>query len=49
MLVHSFVDFPLRTAALSAIMAACLALMAQPRTRESGELADLWPTRHLAV
>ena len=49
MLVHSLVDFPLRTAALSAIMAACLALMAQPRTRESGELADLWPTRHLAI
>jgi O-antigen ligase len=49
MLVHSFVDFPLRTASLSAIMAACLALMAQPRTRESDELEDLWPTRHLAV
>lgn len=49
MLVHSFVDYPLRPAALSAIMAACLALMAQPRTRESDELADLWPTRHLAV
>ncbi len=49
MLVHSFVDYPLRTAALSAILAACLALMAQPRARESGEVADLWPTRHLAV
>lgn len=50
MLVHSLVDFPLRTAALSAIMAACLALMARPRPRESAESEELWPTtRHLAV
>ena len=32
-LVHSLVDYPLRTAALSAIMAASLALMARPRPR----------------
>lgn len=50
MLVHSLVDYPLRTAALSAIMAACLALMARPRMRENSEREDLWPTtRHLAV
>ena len=48
-LVHSLVDYPLRTAALSAIMAASLALMARPRTREQ-EGEELWPTtRHEAV
>lgn len=31
MLAHSLVDYPLRTAALSALFAACLALMAEPR------------------
>lgn len=49
MLAHSLIDYPLRTAALGAILAACLALMARPRKRESGELAELWPTRHLSV
>jgi len=49
-LVHSIVDYPLRTAALSAIFAACLALMARPRARADAENAELWPTaRHLAV
>lgn len=46
-LTHSLVDYPLRTAALSAIFAACLALMTQPRLRDSDRPADLWPTRHL--
>jgi O-antigen ligase len=49
LLAHSIVDYPLRTAALSAIFAACLAIMAQPRRRPSSEPADLWPTRHVAV
>jgi O-antigen ligase len=50
MLVHSLVDYPLRTAALSAIMAACFALMAGSRSRTGTEREDLWPkTRHLAV
>jgi O-antigen ligase len=50
MLVHSLVDYPLRTAALSSIMAACLALMAQPRAPESEDGENLWPTtRHLTV
>lgn len=31
LLVHSLVDYPLRTAALSSVFAACLALMAGPR------------------
>ncbi|WP_309662848.1 O-antigen ligase family protein [Sphingomonas sp.] len=45
-LVHSLVDYPLRTAALSTIMAASLALMARPRPPvQQGN--DLWPTtRH---
>jgi hypothetical protein len=30
-LAHSVVDYPLRTAAISAVFAMCLALMAQPR------------------
>ena len=46
-LVHSLVDYPLRTAALGAIMAACLGLVAQPRFRPTGKNADLWPApRH---
>ncbi|HET7816493.1 MAG TPA: O-antigen ligase family protein [Sphingomicrobium sp.] len=49
-LVHSLVDYPLRTAALSAIMAACLALIARPRMRDNSDREDLWPTtRHLAI
>jgi O-antigen ligase len=39
MLVHSLVDYPMRTAALSAVMAACLAMMA---TRQK-------PARHRAT
>ncbi|MEO8548087.1 MAG: O-antigen ligase family protein [Sphingomicrobium sp.] len=50
MLIHSLVDYPLRTAALSTIMAACLALMARPRPRENEDSEQLWPTtRHVAV
>lgn len=30
-IAHSFVDYPLRTAAISTVFAVCLALMAQPR------------------
>jgi O-antigen ligase len=47
LLLHSFVDYPLRTAGLSAIMAACLALMAHSRDRSGPP--NLWPTRHLTV
>ncbi|MGZ8997239.1 MAG: O-antigen ligase family protein [Allosphingosinicella sp.] len=32
-LAHSLVDYPLRTAAISALFAACCALMAEPRAR----------------
>jgi O-antigen ligase len=49
-LIHSLVDYPLRTAAISAIMAACLAKMARPRVTEGSETPDLWPsTRHAAL
>lgn len=34
-LAHSVVDYPLRTAAISAVFAACCALMAEPRGRVS--------------
>lgn len=48
-LVHSLVDYPLRTAALGSIFAACLALMARSSARDGDQNADLWPTtRHLA-
>lgn len=33
-LAHSIVDYPLRTAAISAVFAVCCALMAEPRARE---------------
>ena len=48
-LVHSLVDYPLRTAAVGAIFAACLALMVQPRLRDPDAPADLWPTRHITA
>jgi O-antigen ligase len=48
-LVHSLVDFPLRTAAISGVFAMCLALLAErppPPVRAKG---DLRPTRHVVV
>ncbi len=50
-LLHSLVDFPLRTAALSALFAMCLALMVRrptPVVRDD-QPEDLWPTRHLSI
>jgi O-antigen ligase len=47
LLLHSIVDYPLRTAALSSVMAACLAMMAQLRLRDGSASDELWPTRHL--
>ena len=46
-LVHSLVDFPLRTAAISVCFAMCLALLADRRQPTRQEPADLRPTRHL--
>jgi O-antigen ligase len=47
-LVHSLVDYPLRTAAISTIFAMCLALLVQRRAPARAEKADLRPTRHLS-
>ncbi len=48
-LVHSVVDFPLRTAAISACFALCLALLARERPRPKGDKSHLWSTRHVVV
>jgi O-antigen ligase len=49
-LLHSIVDFPLRTAAISACFAMCLALLADRRTQPPHqETQDLRPTRHLVI
>ena len=46
LLVHSLVDFPLRTAALGACFAMGLALLADRRTMPT-KAQDLRPSRHL--
>ncbi|MFN3724745.1 MAG: O-antigen ligase family protein [Allosphingosinicella sp.] len=52
-MAHSFVDYPLRTAAISALFAICLALMAQPRPwtrrRRSEQDGGESPLRHLSA
>lgn len=49
-LLHSLVDYPLRTAGIAAIFAMALALMADPaRRRHQVRLAELRPTRHLSL
>jgi len=48
-LVHSVVDFPLRTAAISATFAMCLALLINRRPVQRQDPADLRPARHLVV
>ena len=48
-LVHSLVDFPLRTAAISACFALCLALLAARRAPLKQEASDLRPTRHVVI
>lgn len=48
-LVHTFVDFPLRTAAISACFAMCCALLIDRRMAPRDELGDLRPTRHLVI
>lgn len=47
-LLHSLVDYPLRTAAISASFAACLALMLIPRRSAKSE-TDFRSTRHLVI
>ena len=49
-LLHSLVDYPLRTAAIAACMALAVALMADPaRRRLKARPADLRPARHLKL
>ena len=49
-LLHSLVDYPLRTAAIATLMAVAVALMADPaRRRHQVRLAELRPTRHLTL
>lgn len=50
-LLHSLVDYPLRTAAISAVFAMCAALMAEPRpsSRRSDKPAAGGQARHLSA
>jgi O-antigen ligase len=48
-LVHSLVDFPLRTAAISSMFAMCLALLVMRPPRRGAERSELWPTRHVVL
>jgi O-antigen ligase len=48
-LVHSLVDFPLRTAAISTCFAMCLALLADRRAPSTTTKSDLRPTRHIVL
>ena len=49
-LLHTLVDYPLRTTAIASVMAMALALMADPpRRRQQVRLAELRPTRHLTL
>lgn len=49
-LLHSLVDYPLRTAAIATSMAMALALMADPsQRRREVRLEELRPTRHLTL
>jgi hypothetical protein len=51
-LAHSFVEFPLRTAAIGAVFAMCLALMAEPRPRarrKNREDKPVAKARHLSA
>jgi len=48
-LLHSLVDFPLRTAAVSACFGMCLALLADRRMPARRDSDDLRPTRHVVI
>jgi O-antigen ligase len=48
-LVHSLVDFPLRTAAIGSCFALCLALLVRQRIAPATGKSDLWSTRHVVV
>jgi O-antigen ligase len=48
-LVHSLVDFPLRTAAINAVFATCLALLLERAASTARGGSELWPTRHVVL
>ena len=48
-LAHSLVDFPLRTSAIAATFAFCLALLADRRSPQAAHAGDLRPTRHVTI
>ena len=48
-LIHSLVDFPLRTAAIGACFAMCLALLVRQRPAAAADSSDLRPTRHVVL
>lgn len=48
-LVHSIVDYPLRTAAISACFGMCAALLADRRGPLPTDASDLRPTRHIVM
>ena len=48
-LAHSLVDFPLRTAAISAAFGTCVALLADRRPPQIADPSDLRPTRHFVL
>jgi O-antigen ligase len=48
-LVHSLVDFPLRTAAIAATFAMCLALLAGSGAALAMDTTDRRPTRHVII
>ncbi|NUR45123.1 MAG: O-antigen ligase family protein [Sphingomonas sp.] len=48
-LVHGLVDFPLRTAAVSATFAMCLALLIDRRPAQRQDPSDLRPARHIVI
>jgi O-antigen ligase len=49
LLLHSLVEFPLRTAAMSATFAMCLALISDRRPPLRQEAGDLRPARHIVI
>jgi O-antigen ligase len=48
-LVHSVVDFPLRTAAIGACFTLCLVLLVRQKPARAAEKSDLWSPRHVVV
>ena len=48
-LAHSLVDFPLRTSAMAAVFAMCLAFLVERRASAVRSASDLRPTRHIVI